>query len=192
MCMILIVKNKMFMVFERMREMIGKQIRFVVGSSYEPSFCLCISSACNLAVPVRGAKECWTRAKVSENTKRRCRGIPRNENLLRSFMESWHHLIEKNEISHLLCLFVNPFTFKCNNSIHSMYWSKEKLPWELLWVGSTAHWPPLDLDEWGVSSQEEGRVVDDTTTHWSFDCFWLVDDIEWSLCAWVLPMKNLE
>lgn len=95
MCMILIVKNKMFMVFERMREMIGKQIRFVVGSSYEPSFCLCISSACNLAVPVRGAKECWTRAKVSENTKRRCRGIPRNENLLRSFMESWHHLIEK-------------------------------------------------------------------------------------------------
>lgn len=129
MCMILIVKNKMFMVFERMREMIGKQIRFVVGSSYEPSFCLCISSACNLAVPVRGAKECWTRAKVS---------------------------------------------------------------WELLWVGSTAHWPPLDLDEWGVSSQEEGRVVDDTTTHWSFDCFWLVDDIEWSLCAWVLPMKNLE
>lgn len=98
----------------------------------------------------------------------------------------------KNEISHLLCLFVNPFTFKCNNSIHSMYWSKEKLPWELLWVGSTAHWPPLDLDEWGVSSQEEGRVVDDTTTHWSFDCFWLVDDIEWSLCAWVLPMKNLE
>lgn len=88
MCMILIVKNKMFMVFERMREMIGKQIRFVVGSSYEPSFCLCISSACNLAVPVRGAKECWTRAKVSENTKRRCRGIPRNENLLRSFMES--------------------------------------------------------------------------------------------------------